>query len=87
MKARVFSAFIKDVDKRYVVQDVQGSSLISHQDPLLLFGERSSRSTPFAENIQAQLGDGFMPLAFLHPETFLRLLVSSSRCSAQMHCL
>lgn len=66
MKARVLSAYIKDVDKRYAVlyhPSVQFFSLVVRICVVLrpLSGVRSSHSTPFAPNTLLKREAGFTP--------------------------
>lgn len=76
MKARVFSAYIKDVDKKCVFIDSYG--LVSHLStgPLPRFGARNFRSTLSVVNIAAPLVAGSILSASLRQAMFWPLLVS-----------
>lgn len=83
MKARVFSAYIKDVDKRSArptasVCNRALTSLIFTLGLLLPSGEKSFHSTRSVASIQAPQVAGFTPSDFLLQETSLPMLVSTS---------
>ena len=78
MKARVFSAYIKDVDKRLVLHHRATPIMteICPPGPLRLSGEKNCRSTLCAASMLAPLGGGFMQSAFRLRGMFWRLRVS-----------
>lgn len=71
MKARVFSAYIKDVDKRYVESSNSNVHMNSTTLPALPppSGARSSLSTPFVASMLARTVDGYTPSASPPPAT------------------
>ena len=78
MKARVFSAYIKDVDKKYVSTALSVVRLLIISTGLHpRFGARSYPSTPYAVNTAALLVAGYTQSASPHPAMFLPLLVST----------
>lgn len=80
MKARVFSAFIKDVDKRYLLAKVISYMLQCadwvFQGRLPLFGARNYLSIPSVESTLVLLVVGFMPLVSLRLVMYSLLPVS-----------
>lgn len=58
MKARVFSAYIKDVDKRWASSCSSMRDFKQFQGPLPPCGERNFRSIQYAVNIRAPLEAG-----------------------------
>lgn len=80
MKARVFSAYIKDVDKRWVHFYATSSAVLEASFTGLLrrYGARSCRSTRCAVNMRVLLVGGSMQWVSRHPETCSRLQVSRS---------
>ncbi len=84
MKARVFSAYIKDVDKKCLL-DFSSSMLrvlTLILGPRHRYGARSFRSTPFVANTLVLLADGFTASRSLLQETLLPSSVSTSSFGA-----
>lgn len=78
MKARVFSAYIKEVDQKYVAYIYIGSiaELMRNVDPHQQFGVPNSLSIPFVESILVLQVVGFIVLGSPHLEMSWPLPVS-----------
>ena len=75
MKARVLSAFIKDVDKRYIhlhLSPLHNYRSCTCQGQLPLCGVRNFHLTLFVASTQVQLVDGFMQWGFLRRVMYSR---------------
>jgi WD40 repeat protein len=78
MKARVFSAYVKDVDQKCVssFEVVRCVNVVGYAGHPRVCGERNYRLIRFAASIAVQLGVGSMPSDSPPLATFSHLLVS-----------
>lgn len=86
MKARVLSAYIKDVDKRlvHIAWSLSDMTETFSPDQLRLSGERNSRSIQCAASTPAPLVDGSMQSASRLRGMFWRLRVSVISSSSRV---
>ena len=91
MKARVFSAYIKDVDKKWLplfrCSQICPQLMSFHADLALLFGAKNYHSTRSVENTPARAAVGFMRLGSLLQAIFLLLPVGDSVFMFVLHLI